>query len=176
MTIMKTLVSLEGLTEREREHVEARQKAFAQFLGRYPDQARAWIERVRSVKARGFWTKRKAGLLCLAAYFEKTEVKVPSLRDLNEAWFRVAYWELVALDQGLPKEYRLTIKDVAEAFEIAPDRAYRMAERERKWRKRRPLTHRYQPNLGGRPPLGRLQVMNNLTHQLVLRLRIASED
>jgi len=128
------------LTDTQREFLASRAKKFDAFFAKYATPILAWIERQDRKEIRWLYEALKEpGLTADQVFclFVGRSIKVPTIRKLNDYWFRAAYRELV---KGGRDDY-LKIDDLAFAFDIKPtSRAYDLVIKEDEFRPRPPLT------------------------------------
>lgn len=107
-------------------------RLFDNFFQKYPTPIRAWVERQRSRGIRWLYEMLKERTLTaeeVFCLFVGKRIEVPSLRKLNDYWFRAAYRELGK--KGESRDDYIKIDDLAFAFNIKPTlRAYDLARAE----------------------------------------------
>ncbi len=113
-----------------------KQRAFKDFIRKYPSPFYAWGERQRSQSVRRYWAAMMDPYLLpevkvlLAPAHEPTESQ-----DLWDCWYRAAVTALVHPIKGRVRG-DFTELDLAGAFGIAPGRYRGLIMKERAWLKR----------------------------------------
>ncbi len=113
-----------------------KQRAFRDFIRKYPSPFYAWVERQRSQSVRRYWAAMMDPFflpevkVLLAPAHEPTESQ-----DLWDCWYRAAVTALVHPIRGRAQG-DFTEQQLARAFGIAPGRYRGLIMKERAWLKR----------------------------------------